>query len=372
MGEVQAGLDIGSAGKQAGQMASDISSKFEEPAKKPIKDISPSALKQDLLKKGGTGSVPDTKTRSQLAGPLGADIGGAKIHTGPVAASAAQGLQASAFTIGRDMFFGPGQYDPATPQGMALIAHEATHVLQQSGAKGDKTRFNTPKGGDDMEQEAQDVAQLVLSDLGQGESLRVKQYIRNYTSEGGDPVSPTDRNRLDSVSLKALKYAQRELRLLRIGRTFQCDELVVDISLDLSEGSDTLLIKEWGDAIVDAVVALRVPGSAPEAAVQRAPGPDPAAKANDKETIDVSIASLSPTIADSSLVLSQDSAAMVSQILGMSTFTAGGKGNIRVFSAIIQDYLDVKEFDKSKAYLRTSHLQITFKKQAEGNADAFN
>ena len=41
-------------------------------------------------------------------------------------------------------------------------------------------RFHTPRGGDEMEQEAQATAQLVLSDLGRRESLYVTEFIRNY------------------------------------------------------------------------------------------------------------------------------------------------------------------------------------------------
>ncbi len=51
-------------------------------------------------------------------------------HDGPAAASAEQ-VNARAYTVGRDIVFGRGQYSPGTPAGRRLLAHELTHVAQQ-------------------------------------------------------------------------------------------------------------------------------------------------------------------------------------------------------------------------------------------------
>ena len=48
-------------------------------------------------------------------------------------ADAGQRLKAKAFTHGRDLVFGAGQYQPTTPTGKKLLAHELTHVVQQGG-----------------------------------------------------------------------------------------------------------------------------------------------------------------------------------------------------------------------------------------------
>lgn len=45
----------------------------------------------------------------------------------------ARKLNARAYTVGRDIVFGAGQYQPSTNEGRQLIAHELTHVLQQNG-----------------------------------------------------------------------------------------------------------------------------------------------------------------------------------------------------------------------------------------------
>ena len=60
------------------------------------------------------------------------DFGQVRTHTGPRAEEAARSVNARAFTIGRDVFFGAGQYAPDTSEGQRLLAHELTHVVQQT------------------------------------------------------------------------------------------------------------------------------------------------------------------------------------------------------------------------------------------------
>lgn len=59
------------------------------------------------------------------------DFGAVRVHTGGRAASAARSLNADAFTYGRHIVFGAGQYAPSTTRGQRLLAHELTHVVQQ-------------------------------------------------------------------------------------------------------------------------------------------------------------------------------------------------------------------------------------------------
>jgi hypothetical protein len=67
---------------------------------------------------------------------FGADLRGVRVHTGGRAAEAAQSVQAQAYTVGQDIFFGPGKYNPHTGEGRRLLAHELSHTVQQSGRSG--------------------------------------------------------------------------------------------------------------------------------------------------------------------------------------------------------------------------------------------
>jgi hypothetical protein len=66
---------------------------------------------------------------------FGRDFSPVRLHTDVGAAEAARAVNARAFTLGRDIVFGTGQYAPETDAGRRLLAHELTHVLQQ-GADG--------------------------------------------------------------------------------------------------------------------------------------------------------------------------------------------------------------------------------------------
>jgi hypothetical protein len=59
-----------------------------------------------------------------------------------MAAEMAKALSARAFTTGRDVVFGAGQYAPETDAGKRLLAHELTHVVHQLGDKGDSSLGN--------------------------------------------------------------------------------------------------------------------------------------------------------------------------------------------------------------------------------------
>jgi hypothetical protein len=86
--------------------------------------------------------------RSRMENKMGVELGGARLHSGAAAGRAADALNARAFTVGQDMFFGRGQYDPGSTAGQRLIAHEAAHTVQQRGGSAGVQRIQraTAKG----------------------------------------------------------------------------------------------------------------------------------------------------------------------------------------------------------------------------------
>lgn len=65
---------------------------------------------------------------------FGADFSAVRVHTGDSAARASRRLNAAAFTVGHEVFFGRGRFAPGSVEGRSLIAHELTHTIQQGGA----------------------------------------------------------------------------------------------------------------------------------------------------------------------------------------------------------------------------------------------
>jgi hypothetical protein len=64
----------------------------------------------------------------------GFDFSRVRLHTDARAAQSARGIGARAFTIGQDIVFGTGQYQPVTTAGLSLLAHELAHIAQQRGS----------------------------------------------------------------------------------------------------------------------------------------------------------------------------------------------------------------------------------------------
>jgi len=63
---------------------------------------------------------------------FGYDFSQVRVHTDSQAAKVCRMLNAKAFTVGQDIVFGTGQYSSITTEGRQLLAHELTHVIQQS------------------------------------------------------------------------------------------------------------------------------------------------------------------------------------------------------------------------------------------------
>ncbi len=113
---------------------------------------------------------------------LGVDLGAVRIHTSSEADALSRQIGAQAFTTGRDIFFRQGAYAPHTVQGRELIAHELTHVLQQStGSTDTGTRMIVGAPDDVLEQEAEATAHALVQPRPAEEELDTDES----TSGGG-------------------------------------------------------------------------------------------------------------------------------------------------------------------------------------------
>ncbi len=73
-------------------------------------------------------------SRSFFEPRFGHDFSNVKIHTDAVAAKSAQSINALAYTTGNNIVFNSGQYSPDSDSGKKLMAHELTHIVQQTGS----------------------------------------------------------------------------------------------------------------------------------------------------------------------------------------------------------------------------------------------
>jgi hypothetical protein len=91
----------------------------------------------------GSGHPLSDNVREPMGQAFGADFSGVRVHTDSQADLLSQELSAKAFTTASDIFFRQGEYSPTSDTGKKLIAHELTHVVQQTG--GDELRHRTAR-----------------------------------------------------------------------------------------------------------------------------------------------------------------------------------------------------------------------------------
>ncbi|MEP0824669.1 MAG: DUF4157 domain-containing protein [Nitrososphaera sp.] len=115
--------------------------------------------------RSSSGSLLDASTKEFMESRFGYDFSSVRVHTDGTAAQSANRVNALAYTIGNNIVFGEGMYQPDTTQGRRLLAHELTHVVQQNGNK-----INAKHSSDNID-------------------IRVNDYSNNTTVQRfGDPA----------------------------------------------------------------------------------------------------------------------------------------------------------------------------------------
>lgn len=88
------------------------------------------AVNLQLKTESGGTALPEA-VRSFFEPRFGFDFSSVRLHTGSIDAAMAASVNARAFTYGRHIVFGSGEYRPETEEGRRLIGHELVHVVQQ-------------------------------------------------------------------------------------------------------------------------------------------------------------------------------------------------------------------------------------------------
>jgi hypothetical protein len=91
-------------------------------------------FEQQLAASRGEGRPLPATVRNFMEPRFGSDFSGVRLHTGSQAAQLNRSISAQAFTLGRDIYLGEGKDDVESSAGKSLLAHELTHVVQQTGA----------------------------------------------------------------------------------------------------------------------------------------------------------------------------------------------------------------------------------------------
>jgi hypothetical protein len=101
-----------------------------KPAGGAASGVSP-GVESSIISRGSGGQPLPDAVRDFFEPRFGQDFSDVRVHTGSKSARSARELDARAFTVGRNIVMGAGQYSPGTSDGRQLLAHELTHVIQQ-------------------------------------------------------------------------------------------------------------------------------------------------------------------------------------------------------------------------------------------------
>jgi hypothetical protein len=132
-----------------------------------------------------SGGLVDAGVRQKVEAATGSDLSGARVHTGPESAAAAGAVSARAFTVGQDIHFAAGAYQPGGGEGDRLVAHELVHAAQQGSSGGSQPQYKleVSQPHDAAEVEADRIADGIVD--GHGGASPVAQGAR-----GLEPVAP--------------------------------------------------------------------------------------------------------------------------------------------------------------------------------------
>jgi hypothetical protein len=96
---------------------------------------------------GTSGQALPENSRQFFEPRFGQDFSNVHIHTDSIAVKSAQSINALAYTTGNNIVFNSGQYSPDSESGKKLMAHELTHVVQQSATNSSNVqRITCPEG----------------------------------------------------------------------------------------------------------------------------------------------------------------------------------------------------------------------------------
>jgi hypothetical protein len=138
----------------------------------------PSAVHEVL---NSSGRPLDPGTRSFMESRFGFDFSGVRVHTDARASESAREVNALAYTLGSDIIFGPGEYSPDSVSGKLLLAHELTHVVQQTRESG------MPGSAATAEKEADLTANSILLGRNASVSLAINNSIQRQPPPGKAP-----------------------------------------------------------------------------------------------------------------------------------------------------------------------------------------
>ncbi len=176
----------------------------------------------------------DAATRSFMESRFGHDFSRVRVHTDTKAAESARAVNAQAYTVGHNIVMPAQQFQPNSATAMNLLAHELTHVVQQSGVStGTPSTLEISRHDDSAEREASAVASSVLSQqvdhsMSKGSVRLARQTAAVASPAAAAPVASTPQELMDegdAIRLSLLRRAIFRARQVEIACQEKADPL---------------------------------------------------------------------------------------------------------------------------------------------------
>ena len=185
----------------------------------------------------GTGRPLPENIRGSMENSFGKDFSGVRVHSGSQADTLSQSLQAKAFTTGQDIFFKGSEYNPESSEGQRLIAHELTHVVQQSGGASAKPiQRDITSRRNFFEQHARQLQRR----------RRVRQAPPTVVEQNYDSLSSMAKARVDSQADRKYFAKTRELEF-KMGALLSKDPNSLQVA-DKMLGMLKKIVDAWAEA----------------------------------------------------------------------------------------------------------------------------
>ncbi len=167
------------------------------------------------------GQPLDSATRAFMEPHFGHDFSRVRVHTDAKAAQSARAVEARAYAVGPDVAFGAGEYAPQTSYGRQLLAHELTHVVQQSGT--DVEAISEQHLETEANRVAADVARVngsagILSRSGQT-LLRQSGGGQSPSTQSTPVIAPVPANQAQNTAIENARRAaavRTQIALMRL------------------------------------------------------------------------------------------------------------------------------------------------------------
>lgn len=179
---------------------------------------------------GSPGTPLEPALRHDMEQRFGCDLSWVRVHSGAAAEQSARDVAARAYTVGHHIVFGAGRFAPATREGRHLVAHELTHVLQQTdpAALAGNRRSATPTTGaevrlarqpvdiESVRSVARDLVEQELPGTATSLPLDLERALRRIAGRGGEAGNTASVLLGELGSLTNIASEQRDLNATNI------------------------------------------------------------------------------------------------------------------------------------------------------------